>query len=57
MTMLSNTGARLKKAFSYKESAYFNGIYSLKEFPGIFLKRKNLVFFYNSWKYLFFVLD
>ena len=57
MTMLSNTGARLKKAFSYKESAYFNGIYSLKEFPGIFLKRKNLGFFYNSWKYLFFVLD
>ena len=57
MTMLSNTGARLKKAFSYKESVYFNGIYSLKEFPGIFLKRKNLFFFYNSWKYLFFVLD
>ena len=57
MTMLSNTGARLKKAFSYKESVYFNGIYSLKEFPGIFLQRQNLFFFYNSWKYLFFVLD
>ena len=44
MTMLSNTGARLKKAFSYKESVYFNGIYSLKEFPGIFLKRQKFFF-------------